>query len=61
MLKYLSMIAFVALGMIAGTSHIGSGATKIVTLIDQTGTIEGATHMKTEYLPVFDCALKPAN
>ncbi|MDE3180800.1 MAG: vitamin B12-dependent ribonucleotide reductase, partial [Acidobacteriota bacterium] len=35
-------------------------AAEIVNYIDQHGTIEGAPHMKPEYLPVFDCSLKPA-
>jgi ribonucleoside-diphosphate reductase alpha chain len=33
---------------------------EIVNYIDQTGTIEGAPHLKSEHLPVFDCAFKPA-
>ncbi|MGH9397112.1 MAG: vitamin B12-dependent ribonucleotide reductase, partial [Terriglobia bacterium] len=36
-------------------------AAEIVNHIDQSGTIEGAPHMKPEHLPVFDCSLKPAN
>lgn len=32
----------------------------IVKYIDQNDTIEGATHLKDEHLPVFDCAFKPA-
>ena len=36
-------------------------AREIVNYIDQHGTIEGAPHLKPEHLPVFDCALKPAN
>ena len=29
--------------------------------LDANDTIEGAPHLKTEHLPVFDCAFKPAN
>jgi ribonucleoside-diphosphate reductase alpha chain len=36
-------------------------AADIVNYIDQQGTIEGAPHLKTEHLPVFDCSLKPTN
>jgi ribonucleoside-diphosphate reductase alpha chain len=36
-------------------------ASEIVNYIDQNGTIEGAPHLKSEHLPVFDCSLKPAN
>jgi ribonucleoside-diphosphate reductase alpha chain len=36
-------------------------AAEIVNHVDQHGTIEGAPHLKPEYLPVFDCSLKPAN
>jgi ribonucleoside-diphosphate reductase alpha chain len=32
---------------------------KIVTHIDQKGTIEGAPGLKPEHLPVFDCSLTP--
>jgi ribonucleoside-diphosphate reductase alpha chain len=32
----------------------------IVEFIDENDTIEGAPHLKTEHLPVFDCAFKPA-
>jgi ribonucleoside-diphosphate reductase alpha chain len=32
----------------------------IVDYVDRTGTIEGAPHLKTEHLPVFDCSLRPA-
>src|SRR5205823_712409 len=32
----------------------------IVSYIDATGTIEGAPHIKDEYLAVFDCSFKPA-
>jgi ribonucleoside-diphosphate reductase alpha chain len=35
-------------------------ASEIVNYIDQHGTIEGAPHLTTEHLPVFDCSLKPA-
>jgi ribonucleoside-diphosphate reductase alpha chain len=35
-------------------------ADAIVSYIDATGTIEGAPHVKTEHLPVFDCSFKPA-
>ena len=31
-------------------------ASKIVTHIDSTGTIEGAPGLKEEHLPVFDCS-----
>jgi ribonucleoside-diphosphate reductase alpha chain len=34
---------------------------QIVTHIDSTGTIEGAPHIKPEYLPVFDCSFRPQN
>ncbi len=34
---------------------------EIVDFTGEQGTIEGAPHMKTEDLPVFDCAFKPAN
>jgi ribonucleoside-diphosphate reductase alpha chain len=33
---------------------------EIVEYIDEHDTIEGAPHLKDEYLPVFDCAFKPA-
>ena len=33
----------------------------IIAHIDQQDTIEGAPGLKPEYLPVFDCAFKPAN
>jgi ribonucleoside-diphosphate reductase alpha chain len=33
---------------------------KIVSYIDQHGTIEGAPGMRPEHLPVFDCSLAPA-
>ncbi len=33
----------------------------IVRHIDSTGTIEGAPGLRTEHLPVFDCAFKPEN
>jgi len=36
-------------------------AESIVTHIDSTGTIEGATHLKPEHLPVFDCSFRPQN
>jgi len=36
-------------------------AAEIVNYIDQHGTIEGAPHLQSEHLPVFDCSLKPAN
>jgi ribonucleoside-diphosphate reductase alpha chain len=32
----------------------------IVEFVDENDTIEGAPHLKTEHLPVFDCAFKPA-
>jgi ribonucleoside-diphosphate reductase alpha chain len=32
----------------------------IVSYIDATGTIEGAPHIRTEHLAVFDCSFKPA-
>jgi ribonucleoside-diphosphate reductase alpha chain len=35
-------------------------ADAIVSYIDATGTIEGAPHIKDEYLSVFDCSFKPA-
>ena len=35
--------------------------TSILKYIDTQDTIEGAPHLKTEHLPVFDCAFKPAN
>src|SRR5581483_9906344 len=34
---------------------------KIVAHIDSTGTIEGAPHLKTEHLAVFDCSFRPQN
>ncbi|MEN6608956.1 MAG: vitamin B12-dependent ribonucleotide reductase [Bryobacteraceae bacterium] len=34
---------------------------QIVSHIDATGTIEGASQLKPEHLPVFDCSLRPAN
>ncbi|MBM41306.1 MAG: ribonucleoside-diphosphate reductase, adenosylcobalamin-dependent [Acidobacteria bacterium] len=33
---------------------------EIVSYIDEHETIEGAPHLDTEHLPVFDCAFKPA-
>jgi len=33
---------------------------KIVSYIDATGTIEGAPHLRSEHLPVFDCSFRPA-
>jgi ribonucleoside-diphosphate reductase alpha chain len=36
-------------------------AEAIVEHIDQTGTIEGAPHLKPEHLPVFDCSFRPQN
>jgi ribonucleoside-diphosphate reductase alpha chain len=33
----------------------------IIAWIDQTDTIEGATDLKIEHLPVFDCAFQPRN
>lgn len=36
-------------------------AAEIVNYIDQHGTIEGAPHLKSDHLSVFDCSLKPAN
>src|SRR5579884_1954867 len=33
----------------------------IVSHIDATGTIEGAAHLKSEHLPVFDCSFRPQN
>ena len=33
---------------------------EIVSHIDQNGKIEGAPHLKSEHLPVFDCSLAPA-
>jgi ribonucleoside-diphosphate reductase alpha chain len=32
----------------------------IMAYIDEQGTIEGAPHLKSEHLPVFDCAFRPA-
>jgi ribonucleoside-diphosphate reductase alpha chain len=29
--------------------------------LDRTGTVEDAPHLRTEHLPVFDCALRPAS
>jgi ribonucleoside-diphosphate reductase alpha chain len=37
--------------------HVGA----IVRFIDETGTIEGAPHMKDQDLAVFDCSLRPQN
>lgn len=34
---------------------------EITSYIDKNDTIEGAPNLKEEHLPVFDCALKPAN
>src|SRR5947209_8676193 len=34
---------------------------QIVTHIDATGTIEGATNLKPEHLAVFDCSFRPQN
>ncbi len=34
-------------------------ADEIIKYIDQTGTIEGAPHLKEKHLGVFDCAFKP--
>ncbi|MBS3059925.1 MAG: vitamin B12-dependent ribonucleotide reductase [DPANN group archaeon] len=36
-------------------------STEILEYLDKNDTIEGAPHLKTEHLPVFDCAFKPAN
>ncbi|MGH9445617.1 MAG: vitamin B12-dependent ribonucleotide reductase, partial [Terriglobia bacterium] len=36
-------------------------ASEIVNYIDQHGSIEGAPHLRTAHLAVFDCSLKPAN
>ncbi len=36
-------------------------ADAIVSHIDQTGTIEGAPHLKPEHLPVYDCSFRPQN
>ncbi len=33
----------------------------IIAHIDQTGTIEGASHLSDDHLPVFDCAFKAQN
>jgi len=33
----------------------------IIRYIQEKDTIEGAPHLKEEHLPIFDCALKPAN
>ncbi len=33
---------------------------EIIEYIDENETIEGAPHLKTNHLPVFDCAFKPA-
>ena len=33
----------------------------IVAYINENETIEGAPHLRTEHLPIFDCAFKPAN
>ncbi|MCY1045749.1 vitamin B12-dependent ribonucleotide reductase [Corallococcus sp. bb12-1] len=35
-------------------------AQDIVAYLDKHDTIEGAPHLKTEHLPVFDCAFKPS-
>jgi ribonucleoside-diphosphate reductase alpha chain len=34
---------------------------QIVSHIDSTGTIEGASHLKPEHLAVFDCSFRPQN
>lgn len=34
---------------------------EIISYIEAKDTIEGAPHLKSEHLPVFDCAFKPAN
>lgn len=36
-------------------------AQEIVHYVDRQGTVEGAPGLRTEHLPVFDCAFKPAN
>jgi len=33
----------------------------VVRYVDENETIEGAPHLKTEHLPVFDCAFRPRN
>src|SRR5438046_8415540 len=33
----------------------------IVDYVNEKGTIEGSPELKTDHLPVFDCAFKPAN
>lgn len=33
---------------------------EITAHVEKEGSVEGAPHLKTEHLPVFDCALKPA-
>lgn len=40
--------------------YSGEEREAIVAHIDQTGTIEGAPHLKEEHLSVFDCSFKPA-
>jgi len=39
----------------------GKQIQEMMEYIDETGTIEGAPHVREEDLPVFDCAFKPAN
>ena len=34
---------------------------EIVAYVEKNSTIEGAPHLKSEHLPVFDCAVKPAH
>ncbi len=36
-------------------------AAEIIEFIDKNDTIEGAPHLRTDHLPVFDCAFKPGN
>lgn len=48
----------------AALSKLGyssSQVQEIVEFIDSKGTIEGAPFLKSEHLPVFDCAFKPLN
>jgi ribonucleoside-diphosphate reductase alpha chain len=40
--------------------YLESEQAEVLAHIEQTGTIEGASALKAEHLPVFDCSLKPA-
>ncbi len=44
-----------------GLGYSSEQVGQIVDYIDKTGTIEGASGLKAEHLPVFDCSFRPAN